>query len=117
LPQPNADSQSFGNADGNGNVYAYTHGDSDVHAYSYGYGHIHAYGYGDSYIYTYRDSDSYIYAYRNSDGYGYSHSDGNSDCVAAYTDATASAHTAASSLALFRLGELARTSSRVPGLR
>jgi hypothetical protein len=81
-----------------GNCHSYSHGDGDGHS------HIHAYGY----------SDRYIYAYRNGDSYGYCDSDGNSDRVAAYTDATASAHTAASSLALFRLGELARTTREFP---
>ena len=95
---------AYGNAHihADGDCDAYIHSDcnsdSNCHSYSHGYGdghsHIHAYGY----------SDRYIYAYRNGDSYGYCDSDGNSDRVAAYTDATASAHTAASSLALFRLG-------------
>ena len=108
---------AYGNAhihadgDSNTNIHSDCNSDSNCHSYAYGYGDghsdLHAYGY----------SDSYIYAYRNCDSYGHSHSDGNADGVAAHTDATASAHTAASSLALFRLGELARTNSRVPSLR
>jgi hypothetical protein len=98
-----------------GNAHIHADGDSDTNIHSdcnsdgdgHSHSHIHAYGY----------SDRYIYAYRNGDSYGYCDSDGNSDRVAAYTDATATAHTAASSLALFRLRELARTNSRVPSLR
>jgi hypothetical protein len=78
----------------------------------------HAYGDSNCHIHSDRnaDRDSYIYAYRNgntdgnihANGYGnchrhsYSNRDGYCDCKpAAYAHATASAYTAASSLALF----------------
>ena len=98
-------------ANGNGNIYAYAYGygnvysnaDSHGHVYAYrdSYGDIHANGNGHSDIHANSDSDCDIY--RNGDSNCYSHSNGNSDRRAAvYTDATASADTAASSLAFFR---------------
>jgi hypothetical protein len=88
---------AYGNADGNSNCHI--HSDGDCHSN----GHIHADGdcHGD--CDRHLDSDC--------------HGDSNGNCeriAAAYTDATASAHTAAAWLALFRLGELAITNSRVP---
>ena len=105
---------AYGNAhihaDGNGNAHVHTYGDCHsncyIHANSNGNGNIHSDG----------DCDSNVYA--NSDGNSNCYSNGNCDHTAAdYTDATASADAAASRLALFRLGELARTNSRVPSLR
>ena len=75
---------------------AHIHSDSD----SDGDGHIHANGDSNSYAYadsyTNGDSNSYAYTYgdSNSDRYGYSHSNGKR-IAAAFTDATATADTAA----------------------
>src|SRR6476620_486077 len=82
--------------------------------------------YGESNSYIHADSNSYVYSDSDCDGNCHIHSDGDrySNCdsycdriAAAYTDAAASADTAASPLALFRLrgtreNELA--SSRIP---
>jgi len=71
---------------------AHIHSDSD----SDGDGHIHANGDSNSYAYadSYTNGDSHSYAYTNSDRYGYSHSNGKR-IAAAFTDATATADTAA----------------------
>ena len=88
---------AYGNADGNCNCHI--HSDGDCHSN----GHIHA------------DGDCHGDCDRHLDSDCHGDSNGNCDRAAAdYTDATASAHTAASWLALFRLGELAMTNSRVP---
>ena len=102
-----------------GHIHADGNCDSNVYAYSDRHGYIYAYGDGDGYIHAYSDRHGYIHAYRNCNCYSYCNSYGNSDrTAAAFTDATASADTAASPLALLRnLRELARTNSRVPRLR
>ena len=93
--------------------------------HAYGNAHIHADGDCDAYVHAYGDCHSNCHIHADSNGDVDSdrhldsdcHGDCNGNCeriAAAYTDATASAHTAASRLALFRLGELAITNSRVP---
>ena len=95
---------AYGNANGDGHI----HSDSDCD----GNCHIHANCDCDSNCHIHANGDC------NSYGNGYSH--GYSDCdriAEVYADATAAPDTAASSVALFRLRELARTNSRVPSLR
>ena len=104
----------------NGNAHIHSDSDSDGNC------HIHSDGDSDSNA-TYADGDSNSYAYtdsyttaqrhllqRYSDGY--SHSNRNARIPAAFTDAAASADTAASPLALLRNQGLVRTNSRVPSL-
>ena len=88
------------------------------------YGESNSYIHADSNSYVYSDSDCDGNCHIHSDGDRYSNCDGHGNCdsycdriAAAYTDAAASADTAASPLALFRLrgtreNELA--SSRIP---
>jgi len=89
---------AYGNANGDGHIHSdgdcdgnsHIHADSDCHGNSYAYTDSNAHGDGDIYCNGYGDCDS--------------HSNGYSDrTAAAYTDATATTDTAASSLALFRL--------------
>ena len=95
--------------------------------HAYAIAHNHAYGDSDAYVHAYGDCHSNCHIHpdgdcngdvdsdRHFDGDRHSDSHGNCDRAAAdYTDATASTHTAASWLALFGLGELAITNSRVP---
>jgi len=83
-------------ANGNANGNCHIHSDGDCHGNAYaitdsnGHGHIHS------------DGDCHGNAYANSDSN--SNCDSNDDCdrtAAAYTDATATADTAASPLAFF----------------
>jgi hypothetical protein len=73
---------AYGNANGDGHIHA----DGDCHSHSHCDGHCH--------IHADSDCDSNIYC----NGYRYSNCYRNSDfdrTAAAFTDATASAHTAA----------------------
>ena len=92
---------------------------------AYGNAHIHADGNCNAHVHADGDCHSNCHIHADCDCDSDSHVDSdrhlNSDChgdrdrtTTVYTDATASAHTAASRLALFRLGELAITNSRVP---
>jgi len=115
LRVPIAFAHAYGVPNSYGNIHAYADCYSHVYSYanSYGYpyaycdaygncnGYIHAYT--DCYIYAYRNGDSYSNSHSNGYGYSNSHSHSNGNCdrtAAAYTDATASADTAASSLVL-----------------
>jgi len=93
--------------------------------HAYGDAHLHSDGDCDGNCHIHSDCDSNSDIYCNGDRYGYSDSngDGNCDCyctAAAYTDATASADTAASTVrpagCLISLGTRERT-SRVPNNR
>ena len=95
----NAYTNSYANCDSNGDIYAYGDRDGYIHAYGDRDGYIHAYSDRDGYIHAYSDRHRYIHAYGNSNGNGNGYSD---HSAAAYTDATASADTAASPLALLR---------------
>jgi len=91
-------------ANGNANGDGHLHSDRDCDSN----GHIHADSncHGNSYAYTdsNADCDSYIYGYGYGDCDSHSNSYSYSDrTAAAFTDATATTDTAASSLALFRL--------------
>ena len=94
----------------NGYVYTHTKFNGHIHSNRYSNSHIHTYGDSNCYVYPHSDCDRDIYSYRNRDGhvhadshrncdvYAHSNCDRYSNCdrtVAALTDATASADTAA----------------------
>jgi hypothetical protein len=103
---------AYGNANGDSNCHIHSDGDSNGNAY--------AKPDGNSHIYAYGDCDGNAYADR--DGNSNCHSNGDCDCTAAaYTDAAASADTAAPPLAFFgirgtRENELASSQPQVDRL-
>ena len=87
-----ANSDCDGDRDGNSHIHADGHSDGNAHADSYANGHSNSYAHTDSYAYC--DSNSYRVGAPITDG----HSNGNCDRIApaaVFTDATATAHTAA----------------------
>ena len=83
---------AYGNA--NGDAHIHSDSDSDGNCHIHANGDSNSYAYTDSY--TYGDSNSYAYANSDCDSNCYGHGDSNCDRIAAaFTDATATADTAA----------------------